>query len=416
MDLDFTDNFLLCGAYPEAAVAERLRELPRLRTLKISMGRNLMHGLSWSTLRSVLSVPQLREFELRHLYFCPALRSGEELDVETLAPLTHFRYQLPFLREPTSSSSGIIALTAVLNKLSHTLETLVLSSDTVPLSVLAQLHWPCLRTLEFYGMQWPELPSPLIDVFSSMPHLRRLTLKLNPIPSVTCQTLWPRNFTYHFPWADLEELTISCPDPTDLIYDHLPSTLRVLSLRCWKHVFVQRYLASRGWLYAPHPDSLLGAGAILAVLRRCDLPNLVRLEVEYRGDGDEERLLHYIAVAFPHLASLKIARYGLVGGGQVVPTVSSPNGISIRRVRSTLVLQALMAQEFASLSKLQSLKLYLNFIRPTEETLQYTAALFARAIGSLRVVMLWDDQRIYYVYHVVAGEVHKGRYVFRKLY
>ena len=86
-----TDNFLLCGAYPGAAVAERLRELPQLYFLKIYKQHDQTHGLSWSTLHAVLSVPQLREFELSSLHFCPILRPDNELNVDMLAPLTHFR-------------------------------------------------------------------------------------------------------------------------------------------------------------------------------------------------------------------------------------------------------------------------------------------------------------------------------------
>ena len=74
----FTDDFLLCGAYPGAAVAERLRELPNLRFLKIHKRHDQSHGLPWSTLHPILSLPQLRAFELCYLYFCPILRPEEE--------------------------------------------------------------------------------------------------------------------------------------------------------------------------------------------------------------------------------------------------------------------------------------------------------------------------------------------------
>lgn len=316
-----TDNFLLCGAYPGAAVAERLRELPHLRFLKIYKRHDQTHGLSWSTLRSILSVPQLREFELCYLYFCPVLRPEEELNIETLAPLTHFKYQMHFTREVLSFPPETPALAAVLKKLSATLETLILSSEPAPMSALAQWHWPCLRTLVLRGSPWADLSEPLVAVCSKMPNLRSLTLKLNPTHHAMTQALWPHGFPSSFPWPHLEQLTVSYPDPTDVIYDHLPPSLHSLSLRCWNHIFVQQRFVGLRQTYTLRYDSVLGASAILSIMRRSTMPHLAHLEIEYRADDDDDALLQYIATTFPRLTSLKISRYRPNASDKVVPTV-----------------------------------------------------------------------------------------------
>lgn len=177
---------------------------------------------------------------------------------------------------------------------------------------LAQLHWPRLHTLAFYGMQRSEQDIPLMQALSpGMASLRRLAVKLNPTPVATNHALWPQNFTCSFPSQALEVLTIPYPNPTDVIYGHLPSSLRELSLRCWKHVFVpalHHHYDEAYWLVL-RDNWILSAGALLSILRRCEVPNLVKLEVKYLVDDDVDTLMQYIATALPDLTTLKISSY-----------------------------------------------------------------------------------------------------------
>lgn len=81
---------------------------------------DLKHGLSWDTLRAVLSFPQLRDFNLKFQWFCPALRPGEELSVASLAPLETFSYKMEYPRDIWFFLSEVAALEAVLGKLCDT--------------------------------------------------------------------------------------------------------------------------------------------------------------------------------------------------------------------------------------------------------------------------------------------------------
>jgi len=166
--LYYTDNSRLCGAFPGAFLAERLREAPRLTSLTMHKLYTTTHGLPWDTLRVALSVPHLRELKFGNFYFCPVLRAGEELDVDSLAPLTSFYYRMHHPRRPWSFPSEMAALASVLGKLCDTLETLVLSSEPAPLSTFAECRWPRLRKLVFYGTPWMVMPRPFVSVCSGM--------------------------------------------------------------------------------------------------------------------------------------------------------------------------------------------------------------------------------------------------------
>lgn len=131
--------------------------------------------------------------------------------------------------------------------------------------------WPRLRHLVLRGSAWSELPEPFVAICARMLNLRLLGLKVNPTHhGAMPQALWPQGFPSSFPWPELERLTISYPDPTDIIYDHLPPSLRSLSLRCWTHIFIQRHFVGRraGEMYTDRFDSILDASAILSIIRR----------------------------------------------------------------------------------------------------------------------------------------------------
>ncbi|KZT71379.1 hypothetical protein DAEQUDRAFT_755868 [Daedalea quercina L-15889] len=389
----------LCDIYSGAPFAEQLRAFPRLRSVTIHTNKvtRKWHGIAWGTLRAVLSIPHLREFKLSQLHFCPTLRHGEELNVESLAPITSFHYLLHHPRGRRSFPTETAALTAVLAKLCDRLETLVLMSESVSIDALARLRWPHLRKLVFYGTPWTNLSAPFVSLCSGMQSLRCLSLKLNPPPDTMIQPVWPQGFACSFPWPELERLVISYPDPQDQIYDHLPLSLHALSLRCWQHLYIQWFLYQKGVTYSPDRDMLLRASTMLSILQRCSTLALDHLEVEYRADEEEDALLRYIATTFPHLKSLKIHRYR--------PAFHHED-----------VHPAQIADALTPLAELSHLKLFLDFVpqKGQKDIVQEAAAVFAHSLtSSLHLVTIYYAHAIWRVFDVVAGCVHEQQMTYR---
>lgn len=304
--LSWTDNALLCGVFPGLPFVARLRALPNLRSVTMTKHNYVPHGLPWDTVRAILSLPNLRYLQVELICFCPVLRPGDDLTLHTdsVAPLTSFRYHMDHLRQTRSYPSEITALTTILENLCNSLETLVLTSEIPSLPDLARMLWPRLRKLVFYGNPFPSA-IPVPTLCAGMPGLRCLSFKLNPPPDTVPQPLWPSGLTGPS-LPDLERLVISYPDPQDEIFDHIPATLRSLSLRCWPHVDVQL----RGPGYPPNLDVVLNFSTALSILRRCGIQTLDHLELEYITEAeDDATLLDYIARAFPSLSSLKLYRH-----------------------------------------------------------------------------------------------------------
>ncbi|KAH9930634.1 uncharacterized protein B0H18DRAFT_905242 [Fomitopsis serialis] len=391
----FTDDLRLCGAYPGAALAERLQELPHLRSLTIHKVNDSMHGLCWDTLSAVLSIPHLREFKVKNLYFCPILRAGEQLDIDIVAPITSFQFRMWHPREPFTFPSETVVLSAILSKLCETLETLVLTSEPAPLSTLSQLRWPRLRRITFYGTPWTTLPAPFVSHFSGMSGLRCISLKLNPPPHTVPQALWPPGYACSFPWPELERLVISYPDPQDGIYEHLPLSLRALSLRCWYHLYVQQQYSRFGASHPPTYDALLSSSAMLSILHQCNRLNLNHLEIEYRADNEDDALLQYVVATFPHLVSLKIHRYRShteEWEGRDAPV-------------------ARIAQTLAALTQLRRLKVYLDLLETPHTTivLHDAAAVFAQLLSSsLNILIIRSpSDPSWYTFDVIVGCAHE---------
>ena len=141
-----------------------------------------------------------------------------------------------------------------------------------------------------------------------MPGLRCLSFKCRPWGTTPAPLLlWPSDFTGP-PLPNLERLVIAYPNPQDEIFDHLPPTIRSLSLRYCPHLDVQR----SPYEYSTRFDLSLDSTAILSILRRCEALELDYLELEYTTaslDQDDITLLQYISTAFPSLSSLKLFRY-----------------------------------------------------------------------------------------------------------
>ncbi|EPS95184.1 hypothetical protein FOMPIDRAFT_1152416, partial [Fomitopsis schrenkii] len=344
---------------------------------------DLKHGLPWDTLLSVLSIPHLRKFELRFQCFCPALRPGEELSVDSLAPLTAFRYKMEYPRDIWFFPSEVAALEAVLGKLCDTLEELVLPSEPAPMSTLATLRWPRLREFVVRGSPstWETLPAPLVSLFSTMRGLRAISFKINPLDDALPPAVWPRGFVHSFPWPELERLMVSYPDPSDELWDHLPLTLRALSLRCWPHVSFHRAFAYNGEMGSPRLELVPTSSDLLSILRRCEALSLEHLEIEYRVDNEDETLLRYVVTTFPHLTSLALFRY------RRAPHLSED--------RSSCI--AYVAQALSPLTRLRRLKLHLDLIGPDPDTLREAAPALAQALSpSLRLLKICGRKAAWY--------------------
>lgn len=154
---------------------------------------------------------------------------------------------------------------------------------------------------------WKPTSVPPITLCPVTPALRRLSIHISDgAPQMLC----PSGGGHKFSWPYLDQLSISSPDPRDEIYHCLPSTLRELSLRYWPHFCAQQHLRDIRYItYEPQYDSILGSAAMLSILRRCNLPELDHLELEYRADDDDDALWKFMSSSFPRLTRLTIHRF-----------------------------------------------------------------------------------------------------------
>ncbi|KAJ8474345.1 hypothetical protein ONZ51_g7269 [Trametes cubensis] len=155
-----------------------------------------------------------------------------------------------------------------------------------------QPDWPRLRELRLKGELSPfgDPPLPFVAVFSNMPKLRVLELKLAQSP-------------------ELRELTLSCPQVGDNTYAALPCSLQSLSLRCTPHYL--NLTGERAISLTPKARwqwSLPSSSDMLRILRQCQLPDLRHLALEYREDDADGELLQHVASACPALRCLRLFR------------------------------------------------------------------------------------------------------------
>ena len=145
-----------------------------------------------------------------------------------------------------------------------------------------------------------------------MPNLRILKFKFSlPVDQgadYQRQPIWPPGYRGPFPWPALEKLVVSCPNVEDELYQHLPSMLRSLSLRYWKHANWYRHMEP-DCARRPNYSALLRSSALLPLLRRCHVPALESIQLEYLEDDAEEDLISLIKSSFPSLTSLTLFRY-----------------------------------------------------------------------------------------------------------
>ncbi|KAH9847053.1 hypothetical protein C2E23DRAFT_850535 [Lenzites betulinus] len=409
----YTDDRLLCGVFDGTYMRNAMQEMPRLSAVSFESFVD-GHGLRWSVLLPILSLPQLREFTIKFMRFAPKLGRNEDLSTASMAPLTSFRYILYDYRSDRNTyPTEERALELVILQTYRTLEALTLTLGPAPLHTICGIPtWPRLRELHLRG----EYPTSndghaisAVAMFANMPNLRVLDLTLMQPQGLHPQPLWPPDHLGVWPWPELEKLTISCPQLSDRAYEHLPSSLRTLVLRYTPHLCHYeedkkfcRPLRHHLWQWP-----MVCASQMLTILRRCTLPKLHRLELEYTGDDTEEDLIRNIGVAFPFLTYLKIYRYRQKGVNQ-------------------FQVQQCISRPLAGLIRLRTVALYLDLPdtpRPDplndynpfdlmefrDKTLSAVAATLARdAATSLDEIRLWIpascDQYTWVVFDVVRGK------------
>ncbi|KAI0648630.1 hypothetical protein C8Q79DRAFT_904620 [Trametes meyenii] len=287
---------------------------------------NAVPGISWHVLEAVLSTPHLRHVSVDGTLFHPADHLPHHLMLPELARLISFRYEdVDYRPVPRSTSMEKEALLLILGRIHASLERLVLQSDSTPLHAMHLWDWPHLREFELRG----ERPSfgphcaPLVAVLGRMPRLRTLSIALSEPAGTEPLPIWPTSFHGDsFEWRDLEELTVTHPRPDDEFYAHLPSAMRRLTLRCWPRYY-KHHCKFNEFMHAAGVDwgsPLPLASDILRIICRTDMPYLTCLELEYRADDDDSKLLRYIGSSFSCLAVLRVHRYRATGEKQIPVT------------------------------------------------------------------------------------------------
>ncbi|KAI0768244.1 hypothetical protein BD413DRAFT_133032 [Trametes elegans] len=347
----FAPDYLLCGIYDSLTLQNALQHMPQLHSVQLHMWDTIAtHGLPWSVLRPILSLPNLREFAIQFLRFAPDACSKEALAFNSPAPLTSFECTLNHRRvaAPYGPVEGNeqLALSVVLHGIHQTLERLVLTTDHAPLDdICFTLSWPCLRELvlrgEFRTVGDP--PLPFVRLLANMPKLRNLDLRISQPPDIEPQPVWPADLpNMLLPWPGLQQLTVSCPQPDDKVYAALPYSLRCLSLRYYPHLSTHQWTLRDERVWREWQWPLLGSSDVLRILRACDLPVLEHLELEYVENDADDDLLRFLGSAFaPTMTSLTIRRY--------------------RRKPSTHVPLDGICEALGALPRLHTLSLHLDF-------------------------------------------------------
>ncbi|KAH9916301.1 uncharacterized protein BXZ73DRAFT_81157 [Epithele typhae] len=199
-----------------------------------------------------------------------------------------------------------------------------------------------------------------------MPHLRVLALKFFPLQgkglarpadddSVIRSSreterppLWPPGYTGPFPWPELERLVVSCQTWTT------KSTITSL-----QRFHLWWFVRGRPACYEP-PDlrAYHTATLTLGILRRCAIPDLDQLTIEYVADEGEDQLLAFLGQAFPRLSTLSVLQYARIPYTHFSLLPRLNGELPARRIASGL----------ANLVNLRRLKIYFDFYRYLSDT------------------------------------------------
>ena len=296
--------------------------MPSLRSIAVLTRKQVVHGLSFGTVKMILSIPQVREVSITGLLLSPSKLPDDDYYLDSFSPITSFHYEVFSNRfaamktrqnYPFPSEKELLHL--VLGRIHTSLQKLVLSVEPAPLLAMSQWDWPHLRELRLRGERLSHPPVPYLTLLSTMPDLRTLALDLTLV-SEECKhakPLWPPGSRMPFPCPNLSHLSVTHPHTADELYRHLRSSIHILSLCCRPHKSEKEWFGRR-LIYSTHVYEypVLAAADMLRILQNCQLPQLTRLEIEYDAEEAELDLLRSLATMFPQLVWLQLHRYGPV--------------------------------------------------------------------------------------------------------
>ncbi|KAF8903351.1 hypothetical protein CPB84DRAFT_1728433 [Gymnopilus junonius] len=303
---------------------EALKHLPSLHTVIVD-NESMMAttgpdkaGIPLPVILAILSVPQVQCFKVSGYLYHPVDPSPARRRL-ALSNLTSFIYDIPIFRmQPRTFSSEGALLNLIIPALRLSLEKLVLPVENAPLQKMYMEEWPSLRVLTLYGQRRTVVKPciPYITILARMPKLQSLNLFFANPWNIDPQAIWPQGFSMSFPWPELQQLTVTQPHAGDVLWAHLPESLRTLSLRCWPRHWEQealrrpyRYLSPLHQAEVHWHTPLLSSSDMLHILQQCQTPFLDHLDIEYQIDNQEAALLQHISSVFPLLKVLKISRY-----------------------------------------------------------------------------------------------------------
>ncbi|KAI0711825.1 hypothetical protein C8T65DRAFT_807425 [Cerioporus squamosus] len=346
--LRYSDDPLLCGALDAEVLKRSLPAMPRLNSISVSLPCREVHGIRGDVAAALLSAPQVRDVYISLFLFCPRQS-------------IFFKYRKnPFHVPPRAHPSEVEAVRMVVSKVHASLEVLKLPMETMPLDVMFGLCWPQLHHLNLHGDSPPQYPIPLIAVICRMPQSRILTLELTILPNMSRQCIWPPNWTVDDALPQIDELTVAHPHPEDLLYTHLPSSIRRLSLCCAPCCALQLWFPDD---YRRWKSPLPSASELLRILSGSTLPHLTHLGVDFNPDGREEELMQHLSDAHPHLSSIELHRVGEtpLAWPEGMPTVVSVRSLHLRRCTDPQDhWQSFITRALSQLRRLHNVRLNLN--------------------------------------------------------
>ncbi|TFY51757.1 hypothetical protein EVG20_g10852 [Dentipellis fragilis] len=340
--------------------------LPHLVALRKIVFTSFAPGVSWMDLEFMLAAPHICVLEIKE----PANLLRQDFSFVDDTPLpcfTEFIYSIDnphFLNWFELRTPIIVArrcyMTPFIFSLHETLELLHIPAAMAPVSEMATMDWPCLCELKLYSSGHFDSEDAIVfaRLCSRMPRLWVLNFDfLRRGPSA--QTLiWPSDTSFPASFEHMEMVCLHYPDPKDMFYSHLPSTLRHLSL-----IDRPRYLHfqnGQAEIIENYPKPvLIAARDLLQIFEQmpCRINSLVHLEIAFHADGLDRALFNHIITAFPNLHFLQIHRYrseretntdieclmvrAIILPAIIVPLANDDTLLQIDLARNLSVLQAL---------------------------------------------------------------------------
>ncbi|PIL28335.1 hypothetical protein GSI_09486 [Ganoderma sinense ZZ0214-1] len=425
--LEYAQNPFVCGVIGGPSLGQALRHMPTLRSISVLTRERAVHGLSWTTVKTILSLPQIQEVSITGLLLCPSKLPHDDYRLDSWAPLTSFHYEVFSNRidgmktrqnYPFPSEEEVLLL--VLSRIHTSLEKLVLSTEPAPLLAMSQWTWPRLRELRLRGERRSLPPVPYMTLLSAMPNLRTLILEFTLVSEECTHAgpLWPPGSHMPFPWPDLTHLSVANPNPSDELYRYLPPSVRVLSLCCRPHKSEKAWISTL-LIYTVHVYEypVLTSAEMLGILENCHLPHLTRLEIEYevREREGELDLLRRLGSMFPQLTWLQIHRYRAAtpsgGPGDIPPLASQMQAGAGLASAGELDFIDDIAQALSHLPRLHTICAHLDLpqqpkiqdnypfyynrakIDEYTKTLRDVTHCLARTIPSLETLYFWRPRR-----------------------